>query len=445
MNERVTIIDAAGVTDVPIRDSTRSYAILGLLVVFVLIGGVGAWSATAKLNGAIIAPGKLTVESNRKTVQHLEGGIISEILVRDGDAVTPGQLLMRLDSTIDQATVDATVGKLDELRTRAARLITERDGGQDMELPRDLIARMDHSGVARIIRGERDLFQARVDSRAGTEKLLGQRIAGYQQQIIGLRGQIESKHRQVDLVMEEHKNLKILYDKGYATLTRLLALERQAEQLEGEQAAHHSDIATVQNSIAEAKLELGQLERDFRESVTAELRTVEAEIFSLEEKRVAVEERLRRAAIMAPHAGVVLDLAVHTIGGVIEPGQPLLHIVPDADELVIEAQIPVEAIDKVSPGQSSVVRLTAFDQAETPEITGTVLSVSADRLIDEISGKVYYEARIELADDERGMLGSAELVPGMPAEVFIETGDRTALSFFVKPLTDRLARTFIEG
>ena len=444
MAERITMIDATSVTDVPVRESSLGYIVLGLSIIVVLLGGLGAWALTAQLNGAIVASGRLTVESNRKTVQHLDGGIVRKILVKDGDVVAPGQLLVSLDSTIDQATFDATVVKLDELGARAARLIAERDGMPSIDFPEEMVARAHEPSVVKVMQGERDLFEARRSSAAGTERLLQQRVDGFDQQIVGLEGQIASKGRQVELVMEEHKNLKVLYDKGYATLTRLLALQRQAEQLLGERAAHGSDIATVKNSIAETELELGQIKRDFQEIVTAELRTVEAEIFGLQERRIAAEERLKRAGIVASHAGVVLDLAVHTVGGVITPGQPILDIVPDTDELLVEAQIATSDIDKVSLGQASVVRLSAFSQDETPEIEGTVRSVSADRLIDEVTGQPYYVARIDIAGQQLSS-GGIELVPGMPAEVFIETGDRTAISYFVKPLTDRLAKTFIES
>ncbi len=443
MNERVTIIDTTPVTDVPLNESGRVYTIAGLLIILALFGGAGAWAAMAELNGAVIAPGRVTVESNRKTVQHLDGGIISDILVKDGDLVTPGEVLMRVSSTIDRATYDATIGKLDELHARRARLVAERDGRTDIDLPTDMRARQSDPEVIRIINGETDLFQARRSSREGTERLLRQRIEGYRQQIAGLEGQIGSKGRQVELVMEEHRNLKILYDKGYATLTRLLALQRQAEQLEGEQDAHRSEIATVGNAIAETELELAQLDRDIQERVTAELRAVEAEIFGLQERRVTAEERLKRADIIAPHAGVVLDLAVHTVGGVIAPGQPLMDIVPDSDTLLVEAQVATSDIDKITLGQTSVVRLSAFDQAETPEIMGRVESISADRLIDEVTNQPYYMARIAITGDAGA--DRFDLVPGMPAEVFIESGERTAISYFVKPLTDRLARTFVEG
>jgi len=445
MAERVTMIDASPVTDVPVHENSLGYILLGLSIIVVLLGGLGAWSLMAQLNGAIVASGRLTVESNRKTVQHLDGGIVKKILVKDGDVVTPGQLLLSLDSTIDQATLDATVVKLDELGARAARLIAERDDASSIDFPEEMIDRVYQPSVIKVMQGEQDLFEARLASRLGTGRLLLQRVDGFNQQIVGLDGQILSKGRQVDLVMEEHKNLKILYDKGYATLTRLLALQRQAERLEGERSAHRSEIATVRNSIAETELERSQIERDFLETVTAELRTVEAEIFGLKERHIAAEERLKRSHIIASHAGVVLDLAIHTVGGVITPGQPILDIVPEGDELLVEAQIATSDIDKVSLGQTSVVRLSAFSQDETPEIKGTVHSVSADRLIDEISGQPYYMARIAIADHRPEANDDIQLLPSMPAEVFIETGDRTAISYFVKPLTDRLARTFIEG
>lgn len=443
--EPMTMIEPPPAADLPMRDRDRGYIMLGLVIVALLLGGLGSWSVMAKLNGAIIATGRLTVESNRKTVQHLDGGIVSQILVEDGDAVTPGQLLLQLDSTIDQATVDATIGKLDELHARAARLIAERDGSPTLEFPDEMQSRAHEPAVVEVMRGEQDLIAARRSSRAGTERLLHQRIDGYRQQIAGLEGQFISKGRQADLVIQEYDNLKTLYDKGFASLTRMLELERRTEALKGEQAAHRSEIATVQNSIAETELELAQIERDFQEQVANELRLVETEIFGLREQRITAEERLNRADIIASHEGVVLNLAVHTEGGVITPGQPILDIVPNGDELLVEARIATNDIDKVSPGQTSVVRLSAFDQNETPEIEGTVTSVSADRLIDEVSGDPYFVARIDIADHQPDADGTIELVPGMPAEVFIQSGDRTAISYFIKPLSDRLARTFIEG
>jgi len=445
MKNSLITIDPATLPTVTVNEDSRFYKLAGLFVVIGLFGGGLAWASLAELNGAIIAHGKLTVESKRKTVQHLDGGVISEILINDGDFVVPGQPLIRLDTTVDQVAVDANASRTYELEIRAARLIAERDGATAMKLSLDLSARGDDIDLTNIVMREEELFRARQSSRIGARGLLNQQIHGLKRQIDGLEGQIQSKGRQAGLIQQEFNNLNELFKKGYTTVSRIMALEREIEELKGESNAHHTQIASIQNDIIETELELSQQERDFIETVTTELRAIDAEITLLRNEQSVAEARLKRTEIVAPIAGVVLDLAVHTIGGVVSPGQDLLDLVPNSDKLIVEARISPRDIDKVSLGQSSHIRMSAFNQATTPEVSGKVQSVSADQLTDAATGESYFLARIKIDDTDAGSAGNLALVPGMPAEVFIETGDRTAISYFTKPFTDRVARTFTEG
>jgi len=445
MKNSLIVVEPTTPPTVDISEDSRIYKLAGLFVVFGLFGGALAWASLAHLNGAIIAHGKLTVESKRKTVQHLDGGVISEILINDGDFVEPEQLLIRLDKTVDQVAVNATISRIHELQIRSARLIAERDGAKAMKLPSDVPVRSGDIDLTSIFVREEELFRARQSSRIGASNLLNQQILGLERQIDGLKGQIVSKDRQAELIQREFDNLNELYKKGYTTVSRLMTLERQIEELKGESNADHTQIASVQNDIIETELELGQQEHDFVETVTTELRTIDAEIVQLQNEQAIAEARLKRTEIVAPIAGVVLNLAVHTIGGVVSPGQDLLDLVPKSDKLIVEARIAPHDIDKVSLGQSSRIRMSAFNQATTPEVSGKVQSVSADQLIDAATGEPYFLARIEIDDTDASGARDLALVPGMPAEVFIETGKRTAISYFTKPFTDRLARTFTEG
>ena len=417
----------------------------GLLVLFALVAVIGGWAVNARLDGAVVVPGTFTVESSRKTVQHLEGGIVGEILVSEGDTVHAGQPLLRLDTTIDRANLGVVDSQLDELLARRARLLSEIGGSDTVAFPADLLARQAEPAVAAILAGQRKLFAARRASRIGQAGLIRQRITRFEEEIAGLKAQRVSNLKEIALVDRELAGLRDLYEKGYATLPRLLALERQAERIRGDVAEHDAGIARARNGIEELKLELIQADHDRDEDNAAELREIEPQIAALTERRVAAAERLERGVVVAPEDGVVVGMQVNTVGGVLRSGDAILDLVPVGEDLVIEARVPAADVDRVSAGQESRVRLSAFDQATTPEVSGTVIAVSADSFADEVSGARYYNARVRLGDRTGWQAGGIELVPGMPAEVFIQTGSRTALSYFVKPLTDRLSRTFKDG
>ena len=449
MSSRALVLDSHGQDLLPaaetVRDGLGPYVWFGLLVLLGLIGGLAGWSVTAKLDGAVIVPGTFTVESSRKTVQHLEGGVVSQILVGEGDLVRKGQALLRLDSTIDRANLGVVESQLDELLARRARLLAESRDAEALEFPFELLGRRSDPDVVVILAGQKELFVARRSSREAEAALLRQRISRFQEEIAGVQAQRASNRREIAIVEKELDGLRRLFEKGYATITRLLALERAAERIRGEIAEHNASIARARNGIEELKLERIQSARDFREAATAELRQIEPQIATLKERQVAAAQRLERVEVKAPQDGIVVGLQVNTIGGVIRAGDAILDLVPAGEDLVIEARVPTADVDRVAEGQTSRVRLTAFDQATTPEVAGEVIAVSADSFEDESSGARYYNARIRLSDKDRWSKEGIDLVPGMPAEVFIQTGSRTALSYFVKPLTDRLSRTFKDG
>lgn len=424
--------------------SSGRYILFGLVIVVAMFGGLGTWAAIAELSGAVIAPGVVSVSSKRQTVQHLEGGIISELLVRDHETVEVGQVLVRLDDTRAKATLGIIGGRLDILNAQAARLIAERDGLAELAVPADLADRIAEPQVTEIVEGQIELFKARQDGLNGETEILTQRIAQLGDQIVGLEAQQAAKERQIEIISEELSGLERLYRQGYAPRTRLLELQRAAERLRGEVGEHIADIAAAGTQIGETRLQIIQLRRDFAEQAVEQLREVRAQVFDLDQRRAAALDELMRLDIRAPKAGAVVGLGVHTIGGVVAPGQALMDIVPEEDELIIEAQVAPQDVDKIAGGLNAMVRLSAFDLRTTPELNGTVVSASADRLMDEMSGLPYYLVDVRISDSELARLDGLTLMPGMPAEVFIDTGKRTALSYLVKPLTDSLAHVFRE-
>ena len=426
--------------------SPRGWIVAGLLVVLVTFGGLGTWATLMPLAGAVIAPGVVTVQSNRKTVQHLEGGIVTQILVRDGDVVETGELLIQLDRTRAQASVSILGGELDLLRSREARLLAERDGRPEIAFPPALAARArEDANVAELVRGQRLLFEARRASLDGESELLVQRVGQYEDEIAGLQQQSLSKDRQIEIVEDELEGLHALYERGFESRRRINELERLAEELRGELGAHTTAIARAENSIAEANLRIVQLRKEFREQVVKELDEVQARFFDVSERQVAASDRMTRLEIRAPQSGIVVGMRAHTVGGVIGPGEPVLDIVPAGDELVIEARMRPEDIDKVRVGQTAIVRLSAFDQRTTPELEGTVISTSADRVVDETTGAAFFLVRSRISEGELEKLAELQLVPGMPAETFVQTGSRTVLSYLLKPFSDGVARALREG
>ncbi|MGI9416640.1 MAG: HlyD family type I secretion periplasmic adaptor subunit [Geminicoccaceae bacterium] len=425
----------------PIRLRTRPYVLTGVSIVIILFGALGSWSAFAMLGSAVLAPAVVAVQFKRKTIQHLEGGIVEDILVRDGDYVEQGQVLLKLDRTSAKASTAMLSGRIDLLRVREARLSAELQRRDSIDFPDDL----DSPNAPEIISGEVAIFLSRELSRNGKIDIMRERMAQFEQQIAGLEAQEAANETQIELIGEELDGLRSLLKKGYAIKPRLLELERRRAELKGDRGKYLADITGARNSISEAQLQVIQIKNDFQELVTAEFQEVQAELDDLNERYTAAKDALRRLYVASPQSGIVVGLSVHTRGAVLSPGQKIMDIVPQDDRLVIEAQVAPQDIDKVTVGFDAAVRLTAFDLETTPELNAEVMTISADRLVDEKSGVPYYLAALSITNDELEKLESIRLVPGMPAEVAIRTGERTALSYLMKPLADGVARAFKDG
>lgn len=416
----------------------------GLRVLLFAVVILGGWATLVPLSGAIVAPGVLVVESKVKKVQHPSGGIVSEINVKDGSHVAAGDLLVRLDETQARANNQMLMKQLEQVQMRIARLIAERDGAADISLPRSLAERAGEDDIGELLISERGLFTARAVMRNSQKELLRSHVQQLREQIIGLDAQAKSKAAQIELIARELTGVQDLYNKGLATVTRLASLQREAARLDGERGQIVSGIAEAKSKIGETEIQLLRIDQDFHAEVTKDLREAQDKEGELVERSVAANDLLRRIEVRAPVAGVVHELAVHTIGGVIAPGEMIMEIVPDADELVIEARLSPQDIDQVQPGQTTHVRFSSFNQGTTPQLGGLVSYVSADLSRDKQTNASYYTAKVTLAASERRRAGELQLVAGMPAEVFLQTTSRTMLSYLFKPITDQLARMFNE-
>lgn len=416
--------------------------LLGGLVSIFLVIGVGGWAATARLGGAVIAPGQVVVSSNVKTVQHRDGGIVGEIYVENGTPVQAGDLLLRLDATAANARKAILDAELVALSARHARLDAEREGRDELIVPAVLTGRLDKPEVSEALAGERRVHAARKETLSGQIEQLDERKAQLREEIVGLEAQRDAKEAEIDLIADELVGLRSLLALGHVPKTRVMALERNKVRLEGERGELVARIAMTRGRIAETEIEALQLQRDDREQVLAELREVETKISDLRERLVAAEDDLARIDIRAPTDGVVHELAVHTVGGVVGPGEPILHLVPHDDRLVIDVRVAPVDIEQLHLHQSAAVSINAFDMRETPQIEGEVARISPDLIRDERRDTAFYSVRIALPESELARLGGKELLPGMPAEVFIQTRERTVISYLMEPLQAQMRHTF---
>lgn len=415
------------------------------LVVGVFFVGFGGWAAFVPMESAAIAPGTVIVESNRKTIQHLEGGIVAEIRVNDGDRVQTGDVLLVMRDARSQSERELLRGRLAAALAQRSRLKAERDGKQELTFdPRIGELLPDAAARATLIDGERTVFRERANFLASQTALNRQSVRELEQQITGLRDEIAAADRQLGLIAEEETGLASLVEKGLARRPALLQLQRESANLSGVRAGHVSDIARARQQIGEAELTLVDLRTRLLNEIVSELRDTEAEIADLSERLFAADDVIRRTEVIAPVDGIVVNKRVFTTGGVVAPGAPVLDIVPVTDSLTVEARVQPNDIDVVHAGLSARVRISVFRIAENPILTGTVQTVSADALIDEQTGASFYLARIQLGDLS-GLPKDAVLQPGMPAEVMIVTGARTALDYLVEPIRITLNRALREG
>jgi HlyD family secretion protein/epimerase transport system membrane fusion protein len=416
----------------------------GLIVIGLAVGGFAGWAATAPIASAVIAPAVVVVDGNRKHVQHLEGGIVKAILVRDGDQVEANQVLLRLEEARARAALGVQQTALDSARILEARLRAERDGAKTLAFPHQLAARRTEQTIAEMMRAQEVLFDARRTSFVGQQDILRQRIARHEQEITGLAAQQEALEQQINFIEEELTGLRDLLKKGIAPKSKVLALEREGARLKGARGERVSEIARAEVSIGATKLEILQVERTFRENVVKELRDVQTQIADLDERIVAAKSTLDHIEIRAPADGVVVGLSAHTTGGVVKPGEVILEIVPSTQRLVVEAQVQPIDIDNVAVGLETEVRLTAFKQRTTPTLFGHVIYVSADRLTENRTGQPYYLARAEMSESELARIKPQIVQPGMPAEAVIKKRERTALDYLIRPVADALVRAWRE-
>jgi HlyD family secretion protein len=416
----------------------------GLTFIGVFGGVMCFWSVVATMSSAVIASGQFVVDGSAKKIQHPSGGIVGQLLVRDGDHVSEGDLLIRFDETITRANLQIIVRQMDELAGRKARLEAERDGRETLDAPPELIGRLSDPDVAHIVTAEQKLFQARRAARESQRAQLAKRIAQLQNEIRGLQSQKDANARETQIITEELKGVRDLFAKNLTPIMRINGLERQAVNLDGQKGQLAASIAQSEGKIAEIELQIMQIGEDLRSETQKELREVQGKIAELSERRVAAEDQLKRTELRAPSSGYVHQLAVHTVGGVITAAEPIMLIVPAKEELVLEARVMPQDRDQLHQGQKAVVRVNSSNHRNTPELNATLTRISADVSKDAGTAAPFYTVTVTIPKAELTRLRNVSVTAGMQAEVFIEVGSRSPLEYLLKPLTDQTSRAFRE-
>ena len=429
-------MDALQIDDRPIR-------YIGFMVLFLTFGVFGTWSIVAPIDGSALAPGVVTVKSHRKTVQHLDGGIVKTIFAKEGDLVKAGDILLVLDDTQTNAQSEIVRGQYITFLAQQGRLIAEREQLENIKFSEKLDDEKDYRNVEAKY-GQEHIFNARKNSYQGQTSVLKQRINQLRSKISGLISQRQSNRKLMTSYSDEMKDLTELLAEGFADKQRLRDIERNHARVQGEIAELTAEIASSEMQVGETKLQILQVEKEFQENVASELGDINAKVFDSEERLTALNDKVERAQIRAPASGRVMGLNVHTEGGVVKPTEPILEIVPQKEELIINARVTPLDIDRVAVGMLADVRFSAFKQALTPVVEGRVITLSADRLIDENTGNPYFSAQVEITAESYQKLVGLELLPGMPAEVLINTGERTLFEYLTQPVSNAFARAFIE-
>jgi HlyD family secretion protein len=421
----------------------RRHLLIGMLAVAGLVIGIGGLAAMIDFAGAVVGHGTLVVSGNVKKVQHQTGGTVAEILVKEGDHVQAGQVLVRLDPTMAAANRGIVTKGLYEGMAQRARLEAERSGSDEINFPKELLDHADQPEAAEIIRIETNAFDAGVTARAGLKEQLRKKINELEQQLVGLDAQEDAVRRQIALAKSEVEGLRTLKGQDLVSMARITEAESRAAQLDGQLGQIIATIAQTGAEIAGAELQIIQVDQDARSKASELLAENTSRLNELSERKIAADDQFTKQTIVAPISGVVYQLAAHTVGGVINPGEDIMLVVPENDQLIVEAQISPAQIDRVHREQEAVLRFTSFGSRETPEYIGAVDTVSPDLITDQRTGIAYYKARISMPQQALDELGE-KFIPGMPVEVFIVTGDRTVLSYLTKPLTDQIMHTFRE-
>lgn len=432
----------------PANADDRRLRRLGLLIVLVVFGGFGAWAALAPLSSAAHAPGVIGVEGYRKTVQHLEGGIVRLIEVQDGRSVEKDQVLVTLDDTQPRAQLEVLRGQLFMALAREARLVAQRDGLQQVIFDAELLQNEQESRAQEAMRVQNQTFRARQAAYDGEIRLYQQQVGQLEARVAGLNAQKASREQLASSFKGELGDFEALVEEGYAEKQKVRELERALVQSEGQVGELTSNIAATALQISETKLKILQLQKELQREVAKEIAEVQSELFGLRGKLQSVQDTVTRTVVRAPQSGTVLDLTVHTVGAVIRPGAKLMDIVPQDERLIVEAKVSPSDMDQVQIGQLAEIRFSAFKTRETRKVEGKVVELSADRLVDEgdTNRTPYYRARVEIPGQAIEDLAQNDLllVSGMPAEVLIQTGERTLLGYLLDPLKDTFARSLIE-
>jgi HlyD family secretion protein/epimerase transport system membrane fusion protein len=424
------------------RPSSKSVgtAAFGFAVVIIAFVGIGGWASLAPLASAVTATAILSVKGERKQVQHLEGGIVEKILVEEGETVKAGQLLLLLERTFTGSSVTRLGNQIDQLLAKKARFEAESKWVGSITFPSSLLSRSSENYVSEIIASESRQFRARRNSIEGQINILRQRMDQLGDEINGLRILRKSRLEQLDIYKKEIIGLRALYEKGYYPRARVLAMEREIARLRGEVGGDDASIARAKNALGEAKSQIINLRQRFQEDVVSQHQRTQFDLADLVEQKSVADDALKRVEVKAVQSGIVQNLQVHTIGGVVRAGQVLMEIAPQDQELMVEAQVSPNDIDSIKVGQIAEVRLVSLNKAKTPSVMADVISVSGDRLVDQKRGFAYFLIRAKIPNSEKEALGDIQLSAGMPADVLIKTGENTALAYFLKPITDALAR-----
>jgi HlyD family type I secretion membrane fusion protein len=426
-------------SDQKLFTSINFHVFVAGIIVCILVGGIGMWTAFARVSGAVVAAGTVVVESDVKKIQHQEGGVVKDILVENGDLVGAGDLLVVLDDTLMQAELKAVTTQLDELYAKSTRLLAEHNDADEIDFSLSSTANSPMMATYSIRANQRDLFHARKKSFIGQKKQLKEQVSQLQQKILGVQAESKAKQDEMFFVNNELDDMKRLLDQKFVAKTKVTLLERDSIQLKGAYSVLLSEIAQDKEIISERHMQILQLEDDIRVEVLQQLQDTRMSVAELEKKKVIIEEQLKRLIIRSPYIGHIHNLSIHTIGGVVSPGEIIMSLVPKKDLLLVEAKVRPVDIEQLSPNQEARLRFPSFDQKKTPEIIAKLKTISADLVQDQVSGSTYYEVMFTIPLVELDKLGGKSLIPGMPVEVFAKTEERTVLSYLLKPIRDQMS------
>lgn len=429
----------------PANRAIRRYMLLAGVTIGVLVVGAGGWAATMNISSAVIGSGVVGVEGNTKKIQHGRGGIVREIRVGNGATVRVGDILLRLDGVEASTSLSATSREMEQLDAKRLRLIAERDGGTELIDPMQLMTRLNDTQFIADLKSETSLFEARREQIEAKTAQLKEQIAQVEQQRDGTRQKLAANAEETAWSSQQAQRLDNLAKNGLVQFSRLADSKRIVAQLSGERSQLLSDEATAEKRIAEIKLQIAQLQKDRRAEVLTDLVDTEGRLAKLKQQRLALEDQIAHLDIRAPVDGIVHQLATHTIGGFLSPGETAMNLVPTSGMLTVEMRIKPTDVDQVSIGQAARLRFSAFNQRNTPEIEGRVENLSPDVSVNEQTGETWYSARIAIPAQERAKLGDLALIPGMPVEAYIKSEPRTALAYLMKPISDQMERAMREN